>query len=61
MPAGSFNFLSAYNVTGTHAGLGIPQSTKHNPVVWGTGRAEQGKGGCGAVTLFIIWKDSVEK
>lgn len=54
MPAGSFNFLTTYNVTATDAGLGILQSAKHNPVFWGTGKAEQGKGGCGAVTLFII-------
>ena len=46
MPAGSFNFLTTYNVTATDAGLGILQSTKHSPVFWGTGKAEQGKGGC---------------
>lgn len=54
MPAGSSSFLNTYTVTATDAGLGILQSTKHTPVFWGTGKAEQGKGGRGAVTLFII-------
>lgn len=54
MPAGSSSVLSTYTVTATDAGLGILQSTKHTPVFWGTGKAEQGKGGRGAVTLFII-------